>query len=367
MLDGHTGPIVGLAVAGRPLARLCVMDHSVRLWPLVPGATRRVFEGNQQNVNGVAFSPDDRDLVSAGYDATLRIWRRPDGGETVRILPTPLNTVAVAGDGEIVTAGADGKVYFLSPQGEMRADVQASATPVIAVAISPDGALVAAAGVRGSVAVIERKTRRIERTLVGPGLPVWSVVFFPTAARCSPAAPSYDPPLGRGERRPDRFGRGGRAVRSARGLRRRSRGAGVPRLRRLSHAQRRGRQQGRTHAARTFFGRRIATLSGYNFSMALKQLDIVWSPETVAKLFEVGPMAIYPRHQDAGAKNRLSRKSARRWWSFWEKRRKNNPRGQSGFLAVVELALLALAQIIVGGAKRPGAPGRRTDRIALPP
>ena len=42
------------------------------------------------------------------------------------------------------------------------------------------------------------------------------------------------------------------------------------------------------------FGRRIATLPGYNFSEALKKLDIVWTPETVAKLFEVGPVAYTP-------------------------------------------------------------------------
>ena len=42
------------------------------------------------------------------------------------------------------------------------------------------------------------------------------------------------------------------------------------------------------------FGRKIATLPGYNFSPALKKLDIVWTPETVAKLFEVGPMAYTP-------------------------------------------------------------------------
>ena len=42
------------------------------------------------------------------------------------------------------------------------------------------------------------------------------------------------------------------------------------------------------------FGRRIATLPGYNFSPALKQLDIVWTPETVAKLFEVGPATYTP-------------------------------------------------------------------------
>ena len=42
------------------------------------------------------------------------------------------------------------------------------------------------------------------------------------------------------------------------------------------------------------FGRKIATLPGYNFSEALKKLDIVWTPETVSKLFEVGPMTYTP-------------------------------------------------------------------------
>jgi cytochrome c len=42
------------------------------------------------------------------------------------------------------------------------------------------------------------------------------------------------------------------------------------------------------------FGRRIASLPGYNFSAALKKLDIVWTPETVAKLFEVGPATYTP-------------------------------------------------------------------------
>ncbi len=41
-------------------------------------------------------------------------------------------------------------------------------------------------------------------------------------------------------------------------------------------------------------GRRIATAPGYNFSPALKQLDIVWTKETIARLFEIGPTAYTP-------------------------------------------------------------------------
>ena len=50
---------------------------------------------------------------------------------------------------------------------------------MIALAASADGALVAAAGIRGSVAIIDRAARSLVQTLVGPGLPVWSVVFLP--------------------------------------------------------------------------------------------------------------------------------------------------------------------------------------------
>jgi 1-phosphofructokinase len=49
--------------------------------------------------------------VSAGYDATLRIWPLAgDAAPATATLPSPLNTVAVAPDREIVTAGADGNV-----------------------------------------------------------------------------------------------------------------------------------------------------------------------------------------------------------------------------------------------------------------
>ena len=295
VLDGHTGPIVALAQSpdGAALASAS-WDHSVRLWPLDGGAPR-VLEGNSQNVNGVAFSPDGRDLVSAGYDATLRIWRLADhGGVSVHTLPTPLNTVAIAPDGEIVTAGADGKLYFLSPQGERRGDVQASATPIIAVAISPDGKLVAAAGIRGSVAVIERKVRKLERTLIGPGLPVWSVAFFPdnhtlltggtdrTIRRWDTvsgepigavAVGAPDDPLAAYAGDP---------------------GAQVFRACVACHtlSPDEGNKAGPSLAG--IFGRKIATLPGYHYSEALKHMNIVWTPETVAKMFEVGPMTYTP-------------------------------------------------------------------------
>jgi len=293
-LDGHAAPIAGLAVSpdGAMLASAS-WDRTVRLWPVV-GGVPRVLEGHTQNVNGVAFTADGKAVVSAGYDATLRIWPLAGGAPNIVSLPSPLNAVVAAPDGEIVTAGADGKVYVVGKDGDLRATIAASPAPVIALALSPDGRRIAAAGIRGSVAILDRASRTVTHTLVGPGLPVWSVAFFPdsrtlltggadrmlrrwnadtgeqmdtlvTGAPADPLAPYADDP-----------------------------GARVFRACVACHTLTpdEGNKAGPTlwH----IFGRRIATLAGYNFSPALKELDIVWTPETVSKLFEIGPAHYTP-------------------------------------------------------------------------
>src|SRR5215471_4721245 len=115
VLEGHTAPIVALAVSpdGATLAS-AAWDGTARLWPLGSGS-KRVLEGHSQNVNGVAFTPDGKSVVTASYDLTVRIWPLSDGPPDIITLPAPLNAVAVAPDGEIVTGGADGRVRFLSP------------------------------------------------------------------------------------------------------------------------------------------------------------------------------------------------------------------------------------------------------------
>jgi cytochrome c len=294
VLEGHQAPVVALAVSpnGTMLASAS-WDHTARIWPL-NGGEQRVLDGHQQNVNGVAFTPDGRALVTAGYDATLRIWPLPGGTPVIAALPTPLNAVAVAPDGEIVTAGADGKVYLLSAAGDPKGEIAAAQTPVIAIALSPDGKLIAAAGIRGSVAIIDRAARRLERTLVGPGLPVWSVAFFPDGRTLLTGGADrmirrWDAiagePIGNVV-----MGTPDDPLVAYAG----DPGAEVFRACVACHTLRadEGVRAGPTLAG--IFGRKIATLPGYNFSPALTKLDIIWTPETVAKLFEVGPMTYTP-------------------------------------------------------------------------
>jgi cytochrome c len=294
VFEGHTAPIVSLAVSpdGARLASAS-WDHTVRIWSLGDGAQREL-EGHSQNVNGVAFTPDGRSLVSVGYDRELRIWPLVGGTPNVIKLGSSLNAVAVAPDGEIATAGADGKLRFLTSEGQESGEVQAGQTPIVALAISPDGTSVAAAGIGGGVTVIDRIGRSISRTLVDPGSPVWSVAFLSNNATLLTGG--ADGKIRRWNARTgEPIGSSLQATpRDPLAAYAGDHGAEVFRACVACHtlSEKDAQRAGPTLAG--LYGRRIASLPGYRFSDALKGLNIVWTPETVSKLFELGPSAYTP-------------------------------------------------------------------------
>jgi cytochrome c len=265
----------------------------VRLWSL-PDGTSRVLEGHSQNVNGVAFAPDGRSLVSVGYDQTVRIWSLTDGSSEIATLPAPLNAIAIAPDGEIVTGAADGQLRMMTADGKERGKVVAGPTPIVALAISQDGALIAAGGIGGSVAIVDRKARSVLRTLAGPPMPVWSVAFLPDGVTLLTGG--ADGKIGRWNALTGRtvssnlLGTPADPLAAYAG----DHGAEIFRACIACHtlSDKEVQRAGPTLAG--LYGRKIASLPGYRFSDALMGMDIVWTPETVARLFEVGPNAYTP-------------------------------------------------------------------------
>ena len=254
-----------------------------------------MLEGHNQNVNGVAFTPDGKSLVSASYDLTVRIWPLDGSAPTITTLPSPLNAVAVARDGEIVAGSADGRVFFLAPNGDLRGEVAASETPIIvdrryrttASWLPPPAS---AARSRSSSA----PRGKLQRTLVGPGLPVWSAAFLPdnrtlVTGGTDRMVRRWDAMTG------DHIGSvpvsGVDDPLAAYGD---DRGAQVYRACVACHtlSPDEGNRAGPT--LHGIFGRRIAIAARLQFLRAAQEADIVWTPETVAKLFEVGPMAYTP-------------------------------------------------------------------------
>lgn len=291
VLRGHQGPVVALAAhddrLGGQLAS-AAWDGSVRLWNLGTG-TARVLQGHAGNVNGVAFLPDGR-LASASYDGTIRVWRA-DGTALSVGFGVPLNALAAAPDGTLHAAGADGRIHLLAPDGATDA-IRVGPMPLITVAA--DATRVAAGGLSGSVAVFERAGRTLEFTLEGPGMPVWSVIFAPALARII---------TGGADRRVRLWdGRTGRHIGAAEaddeaelppalaGLA----GAEVWRACRACHTLTPDSANRAGPSLYRVFGRQVGTLPGYDFSPALRGMDIVWSAETMSRLFEIGPNAYLP-------------------------------------------------------------------------
>ena len=178
--EGHTAPIVvARGVAGRQHDRVGILGPH---HPAVAARGRRaararrpLAERQRGCVHRGRQDGGECGLRREGPDLAAPGWRSSINAT----VPTALNAVAVAPDGEIAAAGANGLVYFLSAA---RPEARRSRRHGIADHLAhhlADGSLVAAAGIRGSVAIIERKSRKVARTLVGPGLPVWSVAFFP--------------------------------------------------------------------------------------------------------------------------------------------------------------------------------------------
>jgi len=181
---------------------------------------------------------------------------------------------------------------------------------LVALAISRDGTHIAAAGINGAVALIDRKTQNVLRTLVGAGKPVWAVALLPDGRTLLTGGgdrairrwnAETGEPLDPGER-----GSEDPLAAFADEL-----GAQVFRACIACHTLGPGQGDRAGPSLHGIFGRRIASLPGYNYSEALKHLEIVWTPETLAKLFEIGPARYTPGDQNAGTAHRFSRRSRR--------------------------------------------------------
>lgn len=139
MLEGHGGPVMGIAVAADGTVATASFDNSVGLWR---GDTPQWLEGHRAAVNTVIFLPDGR-LASGGDDFDVMLWDR-DGGNLQRLAGHrgKVMDLAVSPDGTLLASASwDGTIGLWPLDGGAPRFLEGHEAGVNAVAFRGDGRL----------------------------------------------------------------------------------------------------------------------------------------------------------------------------------------------------------------------------------
>jgi len=240
-----------------------------------------VIAAHEGQISGlVAFGGG---LASVGADLRLRLWDA--GGANVGQIGLAAPVSALATDGQaLFAASPDGSLTRVLPSGDLQR-VEVSPRPLLSVAVG--GGRVVTAGTTGDIWVLDAETLQQQTVISSDQGAVWALVLTADELLSGGAdglIRRWRPdgkPLGEGPLAADV------TLTSPRG-------AEVFRACAVCHTLTPddGARAGPT--LHGIFGRKIGTAEGYDYSQALRGMDIIWTPQTVSELFEFGPHAYTP-------------------------------------------------------------------------
>lgn len=294
---GHRGKVLTVAISpDQRTAASAGWDGLIGLWDIVAHEPLGFLDGHKGMVNAVAFSGDGDALWSASYDGAIRLWRRDGEGFTFdRIVVSHgfgVNLIVINEDAGWIAYGAlDGAVRVLSiDTAEEIVDVTSGRQPVLGLTLSADGQRLAISDGEGFIHVVSTETwTTIKDFRAVPRGPVWALAFTADGERV--LAGGLDDfvniwPVDEAASVAEADATGQR-FHANEGL-----SNGARQFARKCSVCHTLEPDGRRRAGPTLhrlFGRQAGSVEGYAYSEALERAEIVWTDETVDKLFDLGP------------------------------------------------------------------------------
>jgi hypothetical protein len=155
---GHAGPVWSVAFSpdGKQVVTAS-FDKTARVWSAFDGKPIAVLKGHADSVSSAAFSTDGKQVVTASTDNTARVWSASDG-KPIAVLKghaQVVNSAAFSPDGkQVITASWDNTARVWSASdGKPIAVLKGHADQVHSAAFSPDGKQVVTASEDGTARV----------------------------------------------------------------------------------------------------------------------------------------------------------------------------------------------------------------------
>jgi RNA polymerase sigma factor (sigma-70 family) len=206
LLSGHRDAVLGLAFSpdGKTLASGAERyDATFRLWDVATGKGRFTLKGHGGELWSVAFSPDGKTVASGSMDKTVRLWDPASGKEKRRLTGHRADVMAVAfsPDGKLLASGSFDRTLRLwdpvtgkqlrriesDPTGNAITLASSSGFRINrgfpAVAFSPDGKTLAAAGRDHTLRLFDVASGSEVRPIPGQFDAVDTVAFSPDGKR----------------------------------------------------------------------------------------------------------------------------------------------------------------------------------------
>jgi len=193
--SGHQSMISDCAFSfdGRQLVS-AAWDKTLRIWDVSTGECLSVLKGHEDVVRSGVFSPDGHQVFSGGggMDRTLRIWDTKTG-ECLKAFQGHLGSIrkcALSSDGQLVVTAAGDKTLRIwdARTGECLRILEGHEDGLRSCAFSPDGQQLISASDDTTVRIWDTATGECLRILYDHDRPVYGCTFSPDGQQLASAS-----------------------------------------------------------------------------------------------------------------------------------------------------------------------------------